>query len=95
MSRYAKKRDKTLVCIHTERCLKLPLFRTHKHTDCLHASILQVWAQGELTDARVTASQLAIGLIDAQSLLESKQTRDNVFILYFAFLHGRGYKTAD
>lgn len=37
-------------------------------------------ARGEQTDARVTASQLAMGLIDAQQLRESKQTHDNVFI---------------
>ena len=58
----------------------------YKHTDCLSANILQVWAQLEQTDARVTISQLELRLIDAQQLQESKQTHDNVFILSLAFM---------
>lgn len=55
---------------HTEQCRS----RTHKHTGCLYANILQVWvrlAQGKHTHAWVTASQLAKGLIDVHSLQET------------------------
>lgn len=40
---------------------------------------------------RVTASQLAVGLIDAQLLRGSKQTHDNVFILFSAFTRLTGW----
>lgn len=58
------------------------------------------WAQGKKTDARVTDSQLAMGLIDVHPLQESKQKHDNVFILFiyfhlyifFALVCFQGYK---
>lgn len=70
-------------------CVHIQLSLTHTQTQTVfmpaycRSGLASAW--GEQTDARVTASQLAMGLIDAQQLRESKQTHDNVFIFVPGF----------